>query len=340
MPSKDPNFNKDPFCHLQFYFFLKEIAMTELHTRTTLLLNWYANPYHTPIFVAQALGYYLEEGIKLAIVEPTDPSDVTEIVGLGKVDFAVKAMIHTVAARAKGYGLTSIGTLLDEPPTGLIALRSSGIKNFSDIAGKRIGYIGEIGKRIIDDLASLAGIDPTSYQTVRVGMNVTDAIYRDKIDAGIGFLNFQRVELESLAGETVFLRLDQLAGLGCCCFCSIQFIVPDATLKQPKLIEGFLRATLRATAFTREYPEEAYRQLCEQKPQLRTEMYHKIFIRTLPFFSPRHLNVKRDWDKVKGFTEHLGIVDRQFDITSCYTNAYIPKIPHSELEAIACCLSD
>lgn len=66
--------------------------MSELHTRTTLLLNWYANPYHTPIFAAWALGYYQDEGIQLAILEPTDPSDVTEIVRLAKVDFGVKAI--------------------------------------------------------------------------------------------------------------------------------------------------------------------------------------------------------------------------------------------------------
>ena len=115
--------------------------MSHLSTRTTLLLNWYANPYHTPIFVAEQLGFYSEENIKLAILEPADPSDVTEIVGLGTVDFGVKAMIHTVAAKAKGYPVTSIGTLLDEPPTGLIALKSSGINAFHDIVGKRVGYI-------------------------------------------------------------------------------------------------------------------------------------------------------------------------------------------------------
>ena len=30
--------------------------------RTTLLLNWQANLYHTPISVAQAAGYYRDEG--------------------------------------------------------------------------------------------------------------------------------------------------------------------------------------------------------------------------------------------------------------------------------------
>lgn len=314
--------------------------MSALQSRTTLLLNWYGNPYHTPIYVAHQLGFYQEEGIKLAILEPQDPSDVTEIVGLGHVDFGVKAMIHTVAARAKGYPVTSIGTLLDEPPTGLIALKSSGISSFQDIVGKRVGYIGEFGKKIIDDLAQLAGIDPASYQTIRVGMNVTDAIRRDVIDTGIGFINFQKVELEQLCGPTVFLRIDQLAGLGCCCFCSIQFIVPERMLQQPNLLKAFLRATQRGAAFTTERPEEAYELLVQAKPQLRTALYQTIFTRTLPFFSRNLLNVERDWDKVGRYAKHLSIIDERFDIRDCYTNDHVPTTPYSDIEPIASCLRD
>lgn len=314
--------------------------MSDLKSRVSLLLNWYANPYHAPILVAQQLGFYSQENIKLAILEPADPSDVTELVGLGTVDFGVKAMIHTVAAVAKGYPVTSIGTLLDEPPTGLIALKSSGIKTFHDIVGKRVGYIGEFGKKIIDDLARLANIDASSYQTIRIGMNVTDAICRDIIDTGIGFINFQHVELEHLRGETVFLRIDQLAGLGCCCFCSVQFIVPERILQQPELIQGFLKATQRGAAFTTEHPEEAYELLCQIKPPLRTPMYQKIFMHTLPFFSRTLLNVDRDWNKVGRYTKHLNIIDDNFDISQCYTNRFLPKTPYSDLKPIACCLED
>lgn len=307
-------------------------------SRTTLLLNWYANPYHTPIFAAKTLGYYEEEGIKLAILETTDPSDVTEIVGLGNVDFGLKAMIHTLAARAKGFPVTSIATLLDEPPTGLLALKSSGIRAFHDIVGKKIGYVGEFGKRIIDDLAKLAGIDPNSYESVRVGMNVVDAIARGKIDAGIGFINFQQVELEKMCGESILLRLDQLAGLGCCCFCSIQYIVPDRMIQEEReKIEAFLRATQRGAAFTTEQPENAYDLLCQAKPQLRTEMYQKIFMRSLPFFSRTLLNVERDWNKVSRFGKHLKILDPAFDVRTCYTNDFLPEKPHCDLEPIACC---
>lgn len=152
-------------------------------------------------------------------------------------------MIHTIAARSRGYEVTSIATLLDEPPTGLLALESSGIRSFQDIVGKRIGYVGEFGKRMIDDLAALAGIDLHSYESVRVGMHVVEALTRGRVDAGIGFINFQQVELEALYGKVTMLRLDQLAGLGCCCFCSVQYIIPKRMLSEPKTLEGFLRAT-------------------------------------------------------------------------------------------------
>lgn len=69
-------------------------------------------------------------------------------------------------------------------------------------------------------------------------------------------------------------------------------------------------------------------------------MYQKIFTHTLPFFSRNRLNVDRDWNKVGRYTQHLGIVDKDFDITACYTHQFSPKTPYSELKPIACCLGD
>lgn len=89
--------------------------------KITFLTNWYANinfslsfllertnrcsrhatPYHAPLYLAQARGYFKDEGIKVALLEPNDPSDVTEIIGSGKVDMGFKAMIHTLAVRCQ-----------------------------------------------------------------------------------------------------------------------------------------------------------------------------------------------------------------------------------------------
>jgi len=80
----------------------------------SFLLNWHATSYHAPLFLAQAKGYFQDEGVKVAILEPNDPSDVTELIGRGSADMGAKAMVHTIAAKARSYGVTSVGTLLDE----------------------------------------------------------------------------------------------------------------------------------------------------------------------------------------------------------------------------------
>jgi len=304
--------------------------------KTTFQLNWYANPYHTPLFVAQSKGWLLEEGIDLAILEACSPSDVTEVVGAGKVDMGMKAMIHVLAAKDRGIDLTSFGTILDEPPTGLIFKKSMDIKGIEDLRGKNIGYIGHFGKIMVDDLMKQAGIPETDYTMVRVGMNVTDAIMRGEIDTGIGFTNFQRIELEELSGEPVgMLRIDELDGLGCCCFCSIQFVASDQYYKNniPK-IEGFMRALRRAMDLTIEYPDEAWDIMCRANPRLNTPLYTKIFQRTLPYFSRDLLNVERDWTKVGDFCKHLKILENDFDQNSIWTNEHVPSTGKPSVEPV------
>jgi pyrimidine precursor biosynthesis enzyme len=130
-----------------------------------------------------------------------------------------KAMIHTLAAKARGFPVTSIGSLLDEPFTGVVYLKDSGITtDFRSLKGKKIGYVGEFGKIQVDELTKYYGMVPGDYEAVRCGMNVSKAVIEGSIDAGIGLENVQMVELEEwLAGQgrpkddVQMLRIDELA---------------------------------------------------------------------------------------------------------------------------------
>ena len=173
---------------------------------------------------------------------------------------------------------------------------------------------------MIDDLAKQAGIPLDSYETVRVGMNVTAAILRGDIDTGVGFTNFQRIELEELSAEDAgMLRIDELNDLGCCCFCSVQYVANgDYFEKNPEKISGFMRAMRRATDFTIEHPDvrrpapplppahtytwlhihlapsteqAAWKIMTRANPRLDNNLYAKIYQRTLPYFSRDLLNV-------------------------------------------------
>ncbi|KAF9289040.1 glycylpeptide N-tetradecanoyltransferase [Mortierella antarctica] len=290
--------------------------------KITCLLNWHATPYHLPLFLAEKLSYFVDEGIKVAILEPNNPSDVTEIIGSGKVDLGCKAMIHTIAGKARGFPIKSIGTLLDEPFTGVVYLTSqSGITtDFQSLRGKRIGYVGEFGKIQLDELTRHYGMTPQDYTAVRVGMNVTGAIIRGEIDAGIGLENVQMVELEEWSvqqgrsrDDVQMLRIDELADLGCCCFCSILFIGNEAFIaNNPEKVSAFMRAVKRGADYMFPQPAAAYELFVEMKPHMNSEVNRKIFQRSFRYMSHDLKNVQRDWDKVTKYCKRLDIVDDSF----------------------------
>ncbi|KAI1917895.1 Glycylpeptide N-tetradecanoyltransferase [Ophidiomyces ophidiicola] len=298
--------------------------------KITFLTNWHATPYHAPLYLAQSKGFFQDEGIKVAILEPNDPSDVTEIIGSGKVDMGFKAMIHTLAAKDRNFPVLSIGSLLDEPFTGVVYLKDSGITtDFRSLKGKRIGYVGEFGKIQIDELTKHYGMSASDYTAVRCGMNVTKAIINGTIDAGIGLENVQMVELEEwLASQgrprddVQMLRIDELAELGCCCFCSILYIGNESFIAQhPEQVRKFLAAVKRATDYVLAQPAAAYEEYVDVKPAMATPVNRKIFERSYAYFSRDLKNVARDWAKVTNYGKRLDILDAGFQPN--YTNEFL-----------------
>lgn len=167
------------------------------------------------------------------------------------------------------------------------------------------------------------------YTAVRCGMNVTKAIVRGDIDAGIGLENVQMVELEEwLASQgqprsdVQMLRIDQLAELGCCCFCSILYIANDEFLAANKgKVLKFMRAVKRGTEYVLAEPARAYEEYVDMKPIMGTAVNRKIYERSYAYFSRDLKNVRRDWAKVTNYGKRLEILAPGFEAN--YTNDYL-----------------
>lgn len=315
----------------------KRLAMST--EKISFLLNWQPTPYHIPIFLAQTKGYFKEEGVDVAILEPSNPSDVTELIGSGKVDMGLKAMIHTLAAKARGFPVTSVASLLDEPFTGLLYIEGSGISpDFKSIKGKKIGYVGEFGKIQLDELTKHYGMTPDDYTAVRCGMNVAKYIIEGKIDAGIGIECIQQVQLEEHLrdqgrnpDDAKMVRIDKLAELGCCCFCTIVYICNDKFLAEnPEKVRKVLRALKKATDYVLASPKEAFMEYADFKPQMTSPVNAKMFQRCYAYFSDSLTNVHRDWRKVTAYGKRLEILPP--DYVSNYTNEYLswPEGPEAK----------
>lgn len=298
--------------------------------KVSFLLNWQATPYHIPIYIAQLKGYFAEENVDVSILEPSNPSDVTELIGSGKIDMGLKAMVHTLAAKARGFPVTSVGSLLDEPFTGILYLEGSGVtSDFKSLKGKRIGYVGEFGKIQVDELMTSYGMTKEDYTAVRCGMNVAKYIIEGKIDAGIGIECIQQVELEEYlksqgkpASDAKMLRIDKLAALGCCCFCTILYICNDKFLSaNGEKVKRIMKALKKATDYVIAQPYEAWDLYVNFKPEMGSALNKKKFERCFAYFSSSLYNVHRDWRKVTGYGKRLEILPPDYEAN--YTNDYL-----------------
>ncbi|GAA6006623.1 hypothetical protein JCM11491_003121 [Sporobolomyces phaffii] len=309
--------------------------------KISFLLNWAATPYHAPIFLAQSKGYFAAEGVKVAILEPNDPSDVTELIGSGKADLGAKAMVHTLAGKALGFPITALGTLMDEPVTGLLYLEGglSGAGtdcvtgDFDSLRGKRIGYVGHFGKIQVDELFNFHGLvkpdGSPDYTPVRCGMQIADSIINGTIDAGIGLENVQVVELEEWCKQhdrpiedVKNHRIDVLAKLGCCCFCSILLIGNDNWIAANRdKTAAVVRAIKKGSDYMHANPVAAWDEYKAFKKSMRTPLNDKMFERSINYMSKDLVNVERDWTKVTGYCKRLGLIDGDF--VPNYTNEFI-----------------
>lgn len=172
-------------------------------------------------------------------------------------------------------------------------------------------------------------MSPSDYTAIRCGMNVSKAIIKGEIDAGIGLENVQMVELAEWLtsqgrpkSDVQMLRIDELAELGCCCFCSILYIGNEKFISEnPDKVRAFMRAVKKATDFVLSQPEQAWAEYVDFKPVMGSELNRKIFERSFAYFSKDLQNVARDWAKVTKYGKRLGVLDEAFEPN--YTNEFL-----------------
>ena len=106
----------------------------------TLVLDWFANPDHAPIFVAQQQGFFKQQGLKVNIISPADPADPAKLVAAGHADLAITYQPQLVIQASQGLPLVRIAALIDTPLNCLTVNAAGPIHSLADLKGKTIAY--------------------------------------------------------------------------------------------------------------------------------------------------------------------------------------------------------
>lgn len=90
--------------------------------KLTLVLDWYINPDHAPIMVAEQIGAFKAQGLDVKIVPPSDPALPPRLVAAGQADLAITYQPQVTFSPMRGLPLVRVGTLINSPLNTIIAL--------------------------------------------------------------------------------------------------------------------------------------------------------------------------------------------------------------------------
>ena len=286
----------------------------------TLLLDWFINPNHGPILVAQELGYFREAGLDLRIVPPSDPNDPPRLIAAGRGDVAVSYPHTQIFQSAQDIPAIRIGALIDSPLSTITVLADGPIKTLSDFRGRKIGYsISGVELAVLRTMLASAGVAGDAFEAINVNFALSPALLTKRVDGVIGaFRNFElfQLEIEGSKGRAFLLEEH-----GVPMHDALTFAANRARARQgdPRL-RLFLDAVARGAAFAMAKPDEAWTLFLKGRSNLDNELNRRAWKATVPLFArdPAALDTAREM----AFAQFL------------FKNGLIQRIPPVEAIAI------
>lgn len=280
----------------------------------TLMLDWFPNVDHMPIYLAQQRGFFNEQGVSVAILNPSDTSDALKLAAAGKVDLAVSYEPQTLMAAGRGIDVRVVGRLIGHPLTTLMYLKSSGFNKPADLSGRTVGYtVPGLMDVLMDALAKINGI--TDYQLVNVGFSIAPALSAGRVDAVMGpFKTYETVTLAAEGLETGFFELEKW---GIPDYDELIFICGPKTLTaKHKQVQGFVRAIAKGIDAVTTTPEAALEDYFKALPDADRKVETAAFALTRPYYATNQKCDRAAWQAFADFALKHRLIERQVDVAA------------------------
>ncbi len=251
----------------------------------SLTLDFYPNPDHAGIYMAQKLGYFEDAGLDVSIQTPADPAAPTKQVAAGRTDLAISYEPEVLLAHEQGLEVLAVGAIVDSPLTSMIWLKKSGIGGVAGLKGKTIATAGiPYQDAYLETILSRADLEPSDVKTVNVGYGLLPALVGGRAQAMLGgFRNVEGVDLRLRGKKPVVTPVDQL---GVPTYDELVLVANRRQLEaDPEPTRLFLGALARGTAAAIESPDATTKALLAANKDLNPELTRAEVDATLPLLS-------------------------------------------------------
>jgi NitT/TauT family transport system substrate-binding protein len=219
--------------------------------------------------VADAQGYFAEEGIEASMIRAEGSNAVLQALAAGDGEVGVAGADTGIAAVQKGVPVKIVAAETVSFPNFIAVPADSQINSASDLVGTKIGVnsLASNARFFVEGFLTEAGIDSSSEATI-VAAGAVPALMAGLTSGELDAIAIhtaayvqmeqQGLELRYLPNPEVF---DDLLG--------VVFQASDrALMDSPENVEGFVRAMFKGIVFSAANPEAAVRIAYDAFPEL------------------------------------------------------------------------
>jgi putative hydroxymethylpyrimidine transport system substrate-binding protein len=254
--------------------------------KLTVLLDWFINPDHAPLFVAQERGYFRDRGLEVEFIAPSNPNDPPKLVAAGKADLAVSYQHQHQMQVDQGLPLVRVATLVATPLNSLVVLADSDIESIGDLKGKTIGYsVGGFETVLLKVMLEKEGLGLEDVRLINVNFSLSPSLFAGQTDAVIGaFRNFElnQMDIENRPGRAFFVE-----EFGIPAYDELILVANQNSLSNPAL-RAFIDGLEAGVQYLVNHPEKSWKLfIAGDRKDLDDELNRRAWRDTLPRFALR-----------------------------------------------------
>lgn len=213
------------------------------------------------VFIAEEQGYFAESGLDVTIKEYEAGKLAADALLAGEADIATATEFVFVSDSFDNPVLRILGTIATDKSVELVARKSQGIAEPTDLKGKRIGVTKKsIGEFFLGRYLNIEGISVQEVELVDLKPSeIVKAVVNGEVDAGFTWdPNISEIERQ-LGGEAISWsgQLDQD-------FYFLLLTTEEWVETKPIVAERFLFAMTQAEEFSVENPAKVQQLLQDQ----------------------------------------------------------------------------
>jgi ABC-type nitrate/sulfonate/bicarbonate transport system substrate-binding protein len=305
-----------------------EPASGEAVKKVELIMDWVPWVLDIPIDVAQAKGFYGDEGLEVTQTLPAGPTDVIKFVATGKSQFGLYYAPDILMGGAEGAPLLSVASLMPHAPVGLAFKKGLEANSPKVLEGKTaaVPLIPSV-RASYETMLAEGGVDSSKVKLADPGFTLVQPLLAGTYDA-VAFTEFaELVEAEAAGGDLSYL---DFRDYGTPDYAFLNVVTSrDFAAKEPETVKSFLRATLKGLDYAVANPQEAAKLYSQAHPELKEELLLAQWNAAAPDLTaasngnPAGWQDVATWQSLAAWMTDAGLLTKPVDPAQAVSNEYL-----------------